>query len=43
MDNYNNEKKPKGIYLTGSFGSGKTYLIASLFNEMAKKNINILK
>ena len=39
MDNYNNEKKPKGIYLTGSFGSGKTYLIASLFNEMAKKNI----
>lgn len=39
MDNYNNEKKPKGIYLTGSFGSGKTYLIASLFNEMAKKDI----
>ncbi|MBR2828732.1 MAG: ATP-binding protein, partial [Bacilli bacterium] len=24
---------------TGSFGSGKTYLIASLFNEMAKKGI----
>ncbi|MCI8459866.1 MAG: primosomal protein DnaI [Bacilli bacterium] len=37
MDNYQNEKKPKGIYLNGSFGSGKTYLIASLFNEMAKK------
>lgn len=37
MDNYGNERKPKGIYLTGSFGSGKTYLIASLFNEMAKK------
>ncbi len=39
MDNYNNENKPKGIYLNGSFGSGKTYLIASLFNEMAKKGI----
>ena len=39
MDNYNNEEKPKGIYLTGSFGSGKSYLIASLFNEMAKRNV----
>lgn len=39
MDNYTNEEKPKGIYLTGSFGSGKTYLIAALFNEMAKKGV----
>ena len=39
IDNYKNEDKPKGIYLTGSFGSGKTYLIASLFNEMAKKGV----
>ena len=37
MDNYKNSEKPKGIYLNGSFGSGKTYLIAALFNEMAKK------
>lgn len=37
MDNYKNSEKPKGIYLTGSFGSGKTYLIAALFNELAKK------
>ena len=29
----------KGIYLSGSFGSGKTYLIAALFNELAKLNI----
>ena len=27
---------PKGIYLHGSFGSGKTYLISALFNELAK-------
>lgn len=39
MDSYNAKENPKGIYLTGSFGSGKTYLIAALFNELAKKNI----
>ena len=39
IDHYNDEEKPKGIYLHGSFGSGKTYLIASLFNEMAKKGV----
>ncbi len=39
IDNYDNEIKPKGVYLTGSFGSGKTYLIASLFNDMAKKGV----
>ena len=39
IDNYDKEEKPKGIYLTGSFGSGKTYLTAALFNEMAKKGV----
>ena len=39
MDNYDKEDKPKGIYLNGSFGSGKTYLIAALFHEMAKKGV----
>lgn len=39
IDNYNNEEKPKGIYLNGSFGSGKTYLIAALFNELAKRGV----
>ena len=39
MDEYKKENKPKGLYLHGSFGSGKTYLIAALFNEMAKKGI----
>jgi len=29
----------KGLYLSGSFGSGKTYLVAATFNELAKKNI----
>jgi len=40
IDNYLQGNKLKGIYLYGSFGSGKTYLIASLFNEMAKKDIS---
>lgn len=28
----------KGLYLHGSFGSGKTYIISALLNELAKKN-----
>lgn len=39
MQNYKKGNQQKGIYLTGSFGSGKTYLIASLFNEMAKRGV----
>lgn len=40
MDNYSKGKEVKGLYLSGSFGSGKTYLIAALFNELARKGIN---
>lgn len=36
---YNAKENVKGLYLNGSFGSGKTYLIAALFNDMAKKNV----
>lgn len=39
MEDYKNGEDTKGLYLTGSFGSGKTYLIAALFNEMAKRGI----
>lgn len=36
---YNNyPKEKKGLFLHGSFGSGKTYLIAALLNELAKKD-----
>lgn len=38
-DQYQKKKSPKGLYLTGSFGSGKTYLIAALLNEMAKNKV----
>ena len=29
----------KGLYLHGTFGCGKTYLISAAFNELAKKRI----
>ena len=29
----------KGLFLHGNFGCGKTYLIAALFNELAKVNV----
>lgn len=39
IDELISKKNPKGVYLHGSYGTGKTYLIAALFNELAKKNI----
>lgn len=39
LKNYEKGSSQKGLYLYGSFGSGKTYLIAALFNELAKKKI----
>ena len=35
-DSYKKGDYAKGIYLSGSFGSGKSYIIAALFNELAK-------
>lgn len=39
IEELKDKKNPKGIYLHGSYGTGKTYLIAALFNELAKKDI----
>ena len=33
---YKKNKELKGLYLYGNFGCGKTYLIAAMFNELAK-------
>lgn len=38
IDNYGKEKQ-KGIYLHGSFGGGKTYLLSAAFNELSKNNV----
>ena len=36
---YGTNKEIKGLYLHGSFGCGKTFLITALFNELTKKRI----
>ncbi len=38
-DSYLKKGNAKGIYLYGNFGSGKSYLISALFNDLAKKDI----
>ncbi|MFA5407490.1 MAG: primosomal protein DnaI [Bacilli bacterium] len=38
---YRKDKKGKGLYISGNFGSGKTYLIAALFNELAKSGTRV--
>lgn len=40
LKNYKNNPNQKGLYLNGNFGSGKTYLVSAMFNELAKSNIS---
>jgi len=35
-------KSVKGCFLHGSFGCGKSYLVAALLNELAKKDIKVI-
>jgi DNA replication protein DnaC len=40
IKNFDNEEvESKGLYLTGSFGSGKTYMVSAILNEMAKRGV----
>jgi len=39
-DTYDKNGQFKGLYLHGTFGCGKTYLLSALFNELAKKRIS---
>ena len=36
IKDYREGKKVKGLYLNGSFGSGKSYLISAMINELVK-------
>lgn len=36
-DNYNPYKTCKGLYLHGNFGTGKTFIVAALINELKNK------
>lgn len=40
-DSYLDNKHQNGLYLHGSFGSGKTYLVCAMLNELAKKNVDV--
>lgn len=41
IDNYKKGNPQKGLYLTGNFGCGKTYLVAAMLNELAKSNYKV--
>ena len=41
LDTYQSGAGMKGIYLTGNFGCGKTYLISAALNELAKQDHKI--
>lgn len=38
IDDYKKGIPKKGLYLTGNFGCGKTYLLSAMLNELAKLN-----
>lgn len=40
-DTYKDNPHQRGLYLHGSFGSGKTYLICAMLNELAKHGVDI--
>ena len=39
---YNKDNYMKGLYLHGSFCTGKTYLLAAIANELSKRNLSSL-
>ena len=36
INDYRNKKDVKGLYLSGNFGSGKSYLVSAMINELIK-------
>ena len=39
LDNYKDNPHQKGLFLHGNFGCGKTYLVSSILNELAKDGV----
>lgn len=37
INKFNTEEELKGLYLHGSFGSGKSYILSALLNELSRK------
>ncbi|WP_019242868.1 MULTISPECIES: primosomal protein DnaI [Bacillus] len=42
IESYMNGESPKALYLHGSFGVGKTYLLGAVANNLADKNVSSL-
>ncbi|KKK38318.1 primosomal protein DnaI [Mesobacillus campisalis] len=40
VQNYSPEERQKGLYLHGPFGTGKSYLLGAIANELAKKQVS---
>ena len=41
LKNYSKDNYVKGMYISGLYGSGKTYILATLANELAKLNHHV--
>jgi len=41
LNKYTKDTPMKGMYLSGVFGSGKTYILAAFANELAKKGLRV--
>jgi len=42
LNNYSKKHPMPGMYISGVFGAGKTYILAALANELSKKNFQII-
>lgn len=40
LSKFDKENRMKGLYLHGSFGSGKSYILSALINELSKRGYN---
>jgi len=39
---YRNGEKPQGMYLWGKYGTGKTYMLSALAQELMKNNVHVV-
>ncbi len=39
VETYDSDKPGKGLYIYGPFGTGKTYILGAIANELASKNV----
>lgn len=42
LDNYSNTNYVKGLFIYGKYGTGKTYMLSAIANELASRGINVL-